>query len=229
MKGDKGDQGAKGDTGATGVGAAGPMGPPGPTGPAGPAGDAVAAICAALGKPASCNLASLLLAKYVDHGDGTVTDTATGLTWEKKVTCGAVDLNNPHCVENLYSWSLASPWNFDGTAKTAFLDKLNDVAGGGANCFAGHCDWRLPSVAGADAVPSKRELETLALSVCPGGGLPCIDTAVFGPTKAFNYFSSSSRASSPNIAWTVSFDNGVIIDRFKFNASNHARAVRGGL
>ncbi|HYC55817.1 MAG TPA: hypothetical protein VEL28_12860 [Candidatus Binatia bacterium] len=38
--------------------------------------------------------------------------------------------------------------DFDGTAKTAFLDRLNDLANGGANCFAGHCDWRLPSEEG---------------------------------------------------------------------------------
>lgn len=74
-------------------------------------------------------------------GDGTVTDRLTGLQWELKTDDGSI-----HDKDNTYTWSTGDPWDFDGTAKTAFLDVLNDVSGGGASCFAGHCDWRLPTV-----------------------------------------------------------------------------------
>jgi hypothetical protein len=77
--------------------------------------------------------------RFIDNGDGTVSDTTTGLMWEKKTTDGSV-----HEVSKTFTWSTGSPYNFDGTAKTAFLDVLNDVAGSGAHCFAGYCDWRLP-------------------------------------------------------------------------------------
>ena len=71
---------------------------------------------------------------YVDNGDGTITDLNTGLMWEKKDDSGGV-----HDKDNTYTWSTGTN-NMDGTIVTTFLDTLNDVAGGGASCFAGHCD-----------------------------------------------------------------------------------------
>ena len=44
--------------------------------------------------------------RFVDNGDGTITDTETGLMWEKKVGIGAgVDLGNLHAADNAYPWS----------------------------------------------------------------------------------------------------------------------------
>jgi len=54
--------------------------------------------------------------------------------WEKKTTDGSV-----HDVNKTYTWSSGGN-AFNGTAKTTFLDKLNDVAHGGVDCFAGYCD-----------------------------------------------------------------------------------------
>ena len=83
--GPQGPMGAQGLTGLTGpqgaAGAAGPIGPPGPTGPigakgpAGPAGPTAAGACAD-----NAN-------RFVDCGNGTVTDTQTGLIWLKNVAC----------------------------------------------------------------------------------------------------------------------------------------------
>lgn len=77
---------------------------------------------------------------YRDNGDGTITDLNTGLMWEKKD-----DSTGIHGQYNTYSWSIGGT-NLDGTIVSEFLATLNDVAGGGANCFAGHCDWRLPNL-----------------------------------------------------------------------------------
>ena len=67
-------------------------------------------------------------------GGGTVTDNLTGLQWEQKTNDASV-----HDRMNNYTWS-ASGTAADGTVFTTFLDTLNTVG-----CFAGHCDWRLPT------------------------------------------------------------------------------------
>jgi hypothetical protein len=84
----------------------------------------------------------------------------------------------------LYTWN-AFPQPFphapaDGQAFTIFLAALN--SGG---CFAGQCDWRLPTLA---------ELETIlqAMTPSPCDTSPCIDEEVFGPTVATYYWSDTT-------------------------------------
>lgn len=140
--------------------------------------------------------------RFVDNGDGTVTDHATGLQWEKKDEDCPMSI---HCVEAQHSWS-SSGTGPDGSAFTDFLPMLNTPP-----CFAGHCDWRLPSV-GLDG--GRRELETivdLTQGHCAGEVGPCIDP-IFGPTDpstSSNYWSSVSVADYPGYAWTVCFHGGV--------------------
>ena len=93
--------------------------------------------------------------RFIDNGDGTVSDTTTGLMWEKKTTDGSV-----HDVTKTFTWSTGDN-NCDGTAKTAFLDLLNDVADSGAPCFTGYCDWRLPDEEGQNTQGGPTELETI--------------------------------------------------------------------
>ncbi len=91
--------------------------------------------------------------RFVDNGDGTVTDNETGLQWEQKdSTCPGI-----HCVNDTYTWS-SSGTAPDGTAFTSFLNTLNGGATGVGNCvssdgstqtggFNNQCDWRLPTIA----------------------------------------------------------------------------------
>ncbi len=175
--------------------------------------------------------------RFVDNGDGTITDLGTGLMWEKKtgtlgstVFCSdSIACPDPHNVTNLYQWSSSQRGSsgtlFDGGAKRLFLDSLNDVAGGGMNCFAGHCDWRLPSSAGSPAGTSGEAAELESIVDCSGGA-PCVDP-IFGPTASNDYWSSSPVANSLHTVWVVSFDNGHVGANGKISI-NHARAVRGG-
>jgi hypothetical protein len=151
--------------------------------------------------------------RFNDNGDGTVTDRLTGLQWEQKTDDATV-----HDKDNTYTWSSGGAGNTaaDGTAFMTFLAALN--SGG---CFAGQCDWRLPTVA---------ELQTILLAPYPcGTSSPCVDP-IFGPTVALYgwYWSATTNAPNPNIAWIVHFYDGSV-NYFDKGLAEYARAVRAGL
>lgn len=143
--------------------------------------------------------AAAIACRYGVNGDGTVTDYDTGLQWEQKTDDGSI-----HDEGNVYDWSpsLGPP---DGTAFTSFLGTLNDATSRDGTtsdgCFAGHCDWRLPSIV---------ELHTIVDLTAPGcaDGRACIDQTVFGPTIAFFYWSATTDAAFPDFAWGVTFGDG---------------------
>ena len=168
--------------------------------------------------------------RFKDCGDGTVTDHKTGLMWEKKLaSSNAACLDptqanrNARCQQNLYTWSAASPFTEPtGTLYSDFLEKLNDMKtpndGTATPCFAGYCDWRIPILG---------ELRSILPAPYPTcASSPCID-AIFGPTQASYYWSSSSLASNPGLAWGVYFFSGFVDNVFK-NFDFPARAVRSG-
>lgn len=162
-------------------------------------------------------------ARYVDNGDGTVTDNYTGLQWEKKTTAvgSGANLADPHDVDNPYDWSSAGT-AANGPAFTDFLSQLNACTSPDGVAvtavFGGHCDWRLPTIA---------ELKAIRLAPFLCGTSPCIDP-VFGPTQANFYWSSTTDTGNPNLAWLVNFDTGDVNPGFKTSAFAPVRAVRGG-
>jgi hypothetical protein len=153
---------------------------------------------------------------YVDNGDGTITDTRTGLMWEKKSDDGTI-----HDKDNTYAWSTSGTLA-DGPVFTTFLATLN--AGGG---FAGHTDWRLPN-----------ELELLSLqnygnsnpSVSASFNTSCAAACTVltcsCTSASFGYWSSTSRAASGVFAWVVGFSEGNVVFGQKTVASSAVRAVR---
>jgi hypothetical protein len=151
---------------------------------------------------------------YEDNLDGTFTDLNTGLMWEIKDEADDVaDYDNPHDVDNLYTWTgLADgdDTNPDGTAFTEFLAELNAEPG-----FAGHTDWRLPTV---------KELQSL---VDYSVQYPAVADGLPGATKSSYYWSSTSYAGNDGIAWYVFCSSGGVVLNNKANC-NHVRAVRGG-
>jgi hypothetical protein len=150
--------------------------------------------------------------RFVDNADGTVIDNLTGLQWERKTDDATV-----HDKDNFYTWTDqgdANSTDADGTAYTGFLAALN--AGG---CFAGQCDWRLPTLL---------ELQTILSDPFPCATSPCIDQTAFGPTSTDAYWSATTLAGSPDFAWLILFANGQVFFNGKF-VSRPVRAVRGGL
>lgn len=128
----------------------------------------------------------------------------------------------PHDVNNQYPWS-SSGTAADGPAFTDFLVKLNDGTG-----FAGHTVWRLPSEEGQNSpFTGPKELSSILLAPCPGGGRPCIDT-IFGPTAVSFYWSfSTCEYLLSRAALLVYFDDGGGYGDYK-TTPRYVRAVRGG-
>jgi hypothetical protein len=181
-----------------------------------------------------CSMPATLPARYVDNGDQTATDLWTGLVWELKtgtpgafVTCpDLATCPDVHHVNNSYRWTAdVGGTAFDGSAKTAFLDVLNDVAGNGTNCFAGHCDWRLPTVMELKHIL----LEPEAVGTCSTAPAPCIDPAFPGAVGNGGVWSATTLSDTPTNAYWVRFDfGGGVLTSVKIS-NRYVRAVRGGL
>ena len=164
--------------------------------------------------------------RYVDNGDGTVTDYKMGLMWEKKTgTVGTANTSDVHDVNNVYTYTnyvtASAPLYADptGTLFTDFLMNLNGQivlnSSGITNlCFAGYCDWRIPSAGELRSI--------LNVSNCPASA--CIDP-VFGPTRSYYYWTTSLR--SPGENFVVWFNIG-LVDTWpgSNNEATSARAAR---
>ena len=181
--------------------------------------------------------------EYIDCGNGTVADLVKGLVWEQKQSYGGgPDSSRPHESENTYTWTAApepqrrlyrgkgtSPTkpaeagpeddtprvDPNGTVFTKFLADLNRPDPISGECFANHCDWRLPDM---------HELERLRIRNCRE--VPCIDP-IFGPSQTSRYWSAMTKEDRPEFAWASKFYQGAHSRSIKTTAL-YARAVRNG-
>lgn len=114
------------------------------------------------------------LDNFVDNGDGTVTDARTGLMWMRYVLGQTWDGYKP-----VGNWR-DHPW-----AEAVAL----------RHSFAGHDDWRLPTV---------DELETIVEL----NHQPPFDAAAFPNTMPFSCWTASPYDGRPTHAWSVDFKTG---------------------
>jgi hypothetical protein len=199
---------------------------------------------------------------FVDNGDGTITDTLTALTWEKQDQARGL-----HDVNTRYRWAglcsdTSEPCQPDAAAAATCAAATGGAigcgeCGGRARCdtdgfitiwewlnqinaaqFAGHDDWRIPSV-GRDG--GTVELETIVDTNVPkcGSGVPCVPAAFdtecelectvtsCSCTHPDFYWSMTSGVGVPPFAWGVFFPDGRVIGGDKA-AAFPVRAVRGG-
>ncbi len=226
LKGDKGDKGDQGIQGLQGLkGDKGDTGAQGPAGTLGSFDELDGLPCThSSGRTSRITLsysatgvATLTCSRFLDNGDGTVSNLDTGLMWEKKTTAVGSG-GNPgdlHDVDNNYTWCQATG-NSTGFCLGNTTSWIADV---NAQAFAGYNDWR---------VPSQDELLAIADTSAPGCGIgfgnPCIDPN-FGPTVSFVYWSATE--GGPNHAWGVNFFNGGASFQPK-DVPFNVRAVRFG-
>jgi hypothetical protein len=185
---------------------------------------------------ATATVPAVATPRFVDNGDGTVTDKQTGLMWEQKtgtfdpysagVDCSITTCSDPHNVNNQYAWS-ASGTAPDGGAFTDFLARVNGTLCSTSPCtgLGGHSDWRLPTIWELHAI-----LDPDPIASACGPGSVCIDQA-FGPTAWNLYWSATTYADNPALAWGVGFyDGGALGTDVKTgysHSNNYVRAVRG--
>ena len=195
----------------------------------------VAIPCAGTGQDAE--LQKGIGQAYVDNGDGTISDTQTGLMWEKKDNNnigGIHDRDDQYTFDQAFSVFIAALNNRCG-------DETTDcTAGGDASCteigtgkcgFAGHRDWR---------IPNRRELESIedlglanpGINAVFDSGLKCVPGCKSTGADACSCtysgwtWTSTSYTWAPNYAWSVDFYYGEVNYMSKAFGEN-VRAVRG--
>ncbi len=138
-------------------------------------------------------------ADYVNHGDGTVTHSPTGLTWKR-------------CAEGqIWTGSTCT-----GTASTYTWDQANALTG--VVTFAGQSDWRLPSLDELQSlVDYTKTTNTKNLTMFPAS-----QSSVFWSNSPHAYPSHSY------YAWGVDFHFGSAYGSYHRSGYNAVRLVRGG-
>ena len=138
--------------------------------------------------------------RYTDHGNGTVTDTKTGLSWKQCSEGQTASSGGCSGDASSYTWDQA-------LQQPATLN-----SGGG---YAGHSDWRLPNI---------KELASLGAL---DRNSPSINSALFPSTPSAWFWSSSPYASGSYLAWRFSFGYGYVSSLNRYY-NYHVRLVRGG-
>jgi hypothetical protein len=216
-----GATGLAGATGATGLagatGAQGPQGATGAQGPQGPQGEK--------GDPGSGGAATRAagpcfdnINRYVDCGNGTVTDNVTGLIWLKQADClGSADwASASQAAAALKSGDCSSTAN-----------PLSDGSSAG--------DWRLPTKAEWSATVARAVAlgctlgsgKNPALTNDAGNGCLLLGPSSFSGVVSQSYWSSTTLETTPIGAWFMFIDTGQVVNTVKDN-SLPFWPVRGG-
>jgi hypothetical protein len=148
------------------------------------------------------------IGQYINHGDGTITDTKTGLMW-KRCSEGLSGVNCEEGKVKKYTWTDA-------------VKRFKDVE------YAGYADWRLPTI---------DELKTLVYCStgkdeegdCKDGSeKPTINRQAFPNTEQWAYWSGSPDAGASDGAWYVFFNYGGSGAGNRYSGYSAVRLVRGG-
>ena len=150
-----------------------------------------------------CALALPAWAAFTDNGDGTITDSTTGLVWDK-------------CSRGQVWDNTTPPGTCTGAASQHdWAAALAEARAANSASHRGHADWRLPN---------RTELESL---VQINAVSPAIDGTYFPATPSNWYWTSTTFAPNPANAWLVDFYDGSTNAGYKASPV-HVRLVRSG-
>ena len=149
----------------------------------------------------TANASASPTADFHDNGDGTITDTQTGLTWEKKDQGGGLHDSNTRypsagiCTDNgefcqpdaaAATTCNAATGGAMGCAQCGGTASCNTIIGSttiwdwlnqlNAASFDGHSDWRIPTVGRDGGTVQLETIVDTSVSGC-GGGVPCVPPA----------------------------------------------------
>ncbi len=147
--------------------------------------------------------------RYIDNGDGTVTDNRTGLIWLKNANCFGRQ-----------NWKKA-------------MQSAANLASGQCGLSDGSRRgmWRLPTKEEWEAMIDDKygswEKPGLAISNSVGTG-PWKEGDAFSGVQTSDYWSSTNRANLTGNAWYVYLGNGIVDYGYKVLTKNYIWPVRGG-
>jgi hypothetical protein len=144
---------------------------------------------------------------YTDNGDGTITDNNTGLVWEKKSDDGSI-----HDKDTTYTWDNAFAVHVAG------LNTAN---------FAGHNDWRVPNIKELQSIVNYQNVSPAVSAAFNNNCVANCTVLTCSCTASSFYWSSTTVAGNPALAWGVGFDEGTVLRGLK-SGSVFVRGVRGG-
>jgi len=146
---------------------------------------------------------------FTDNGEGTVTDNATGLMWEKLSDDGTI-----HDYDNSYTWD---------DAIAVKVQTLN------ATSFAGYADWRLPNSFELFTLADHGTFYSATDDVFRVPCEPGCDVGVCSCTQPAAYWSSTPVPGYiVTKAYSIDFVFGLADSEHSFDELLHVRAVRGG-
>ena len=145
--------------------------------------------------------------RYIDHGDGTITDTETGLMW-KRCLEGLSGMNCKEGKVETYTWDEA-------------VERFKNVE------YAGYADWRLPTVDELKTLVHCSEGKDKDGDCNEDSEAPTINQQAFPNAGVSRVWSGSPLADGSNYAWLVDFSSGHSGAPYCGNYSA-VRLVRGG-
>ncbi len=168
-------------------------------------------------------------AHFSDNGDGTVTDSNTGLQWMR---CALGQTwHNKTCVGE------AEEYWWDSGFFSTDVDKVTDDFS-----YAGYSNWRVPTIkelnslvycSNGKVIKFKNGFQSVkheGSRYCDSDSRgdyqsPTIEQQVFPNTIADRFWSSSPDANSSGYAWAVNFNSGNVFSNYRA-AFNDVRLVR---
>ncbi|MCI5179142.1 MAG: DUF1566 domain-containing protein [Candidatus Electrothrix sp. AW3_4] len=148
--------------------------------------------------------------QYLDHCNGTITDTETGLMW-KRCSEGLSGVNCEEGEAKKYKWNDA-------------VQRFKNIQ------YAGYSDWRLPTIDELKTLVycSNGVKDTKNGKCNDSSKKPTINQQAFPNTLSYPYWSGSPDALLSDYAWGVNFHNGFSSFDNRYGDSYAVRLVRGG-